>query len=129
MIDNYTILATFPYSTEAQITKSKLEDEGLRVFLADEKTVDSDPLISQAIGGVKLLVHNEDLKESIKIYNRIRLYEKDKNGNDIVCANCNSTKILIAEPSRKNIFYMLFPFFESTKLRCNVCNTIFKPLI
>lgn len=125
MIDNYTILATFPYSTEAQVTKAKLEAENIRVMLLDEKTVDSDPLISQAIGGVKLLVHNDNVKEAIKIYNQIRAYEKDKNGNDIVCVNCESTKILIAEPSRKNIFYMLFPFFEKTKYHCNVCNTIF----
>lgn len=125
MIDNYTILATFPYSTEAQITKTKLEAEGIRVMLLDEKTVDSDPLISQAIGGVKLLVHNDNVAEATKIYNQIRLYEKDENGNDMVCVNCESTKILIAEPSRKNIFYMLFPFFEKTKHRCNVCNTTF----
>ena len=125
MIDNYTILATFPYSIEAQITKSKLDAEGVRTMLLDEKTVDSDPLISQAIGGVKLLVHNDNLNDAIKIYNQIRPYEKDKNGNPIVCSNCESTKILIAEPSRKNIFYMLFPFLEKTKHRCNVCNTIF----
>jgi len=124
MIDNYTILTTFPYSTEAQITKSKLESEGLNVILLDEKTIDSDPLISQAIGGVKLLVHNDDITEALKIYNNIRRYEKDKNGEDIVCKNCKSTKILIAEPTRKNIFYMLFPFFEKTKYRCNLCNTI-----
>ena len=125
MIDNYTILATFPYSTEAQVTKAKLEAEGIRVMLLDEKTVDSDPLISQAIGGVKLLVHNDNVKEALKIYNHIRAYEKDKYGNAIVCKNCESTKILIAEPSRKNMFYILFPFFEKTKYRCNVCNTTF----
>lgn len=125
MIDNYTILTTFPYSSEAQITKSKLEAEGIRVLLLDEKTIDSDPLISQAIGGVKLLVYNDDAEAALKIYNRIRLYETDKTGNAIVCPNCQSTKILIAELTRKNIFYMLFPFFEKTKFRCNVCNTIF----
>lgn len=125
MIDHYTVLATFPYSTEAQVTKAKLDDEGISTMLLDEKTVDSDPLISQAIGGVKLLVHNDDLNKALKIYNRIRAYEKGKNGEDIICMNCESTKILIAEPSRKNIFYMLFPFFEKTKYRCNVCNTTF----
>jgi hypothetical protein len=125
MIDNYTILTTFPYSSEAQITKSKLEAEGIRVLLLDEKTIDSDPLISQAIGGVKLLVYNDDAEEALKIYNRIRLYEKDNAGDAIVCPNCQSTKILTAELTRKNIFYMLFPFFEKTKFRCNVCNTIF----
>jgi len=125
MIDNYTILATFPYSTEAQITKSKLEAEGLSVMLLDEKTIDSDPLISQAIGGVKLLVSNDDFEKALQIYNEIRLYEVDVNGNPIDCPSCHSNHILIAPLERKNLFHMLFPFFEKTKHICNDCKTIF----
>jgi hypothetical protein len=126
MNDNYAILTVFEYSTEAQITKSKLESENIRTMLADEKTIDSDPLLSLAIGGVKLLVHNDDLERAINIYNDIRLYRKDKNGNDIYCPNCNSTHILMAPPDQKNILFMLFPFFEKSKHMCNDCKTIFK---
>ncbi|WP_323787239.1 DUF2007 domain-containing protein [Psychroserpens sp.] len=125
MIDNYTILTTFPYSTEAQITKSKLEDEGIAVMLLDEKTVDSDPLISQAIGGVKLLVSDSDFEKALKIFNAIRPYELDSNNNPIHCLSCNSSHILIAPLERKNLFHMLFPFFEKTKYICNDCKTIF----
>ncbi len=126
MRDDYTILAVFEYSTEAQVIKSKLDSEGFKTMLMDEKTIDTDPLLSQAIGGVKLLVHNEDLQSASKIYNEIRTYEKDSNGNDINCPNCNSNRILVAESQRKNLFFMLFPFFESRKLICNDCKTIFK---
>ena len=126
MNDHYTILAVFEYSTEAQITKSKLESENIRTMLADEKTIDSDPLISLAIGGVKLLVHNNDLERAIDTYNDIRLYSKDKNGNDIHCPKCHSTRVLMAAPNQKNILYMLFPFFEKSKHLCNDCKTIFK---
>ncbi|GGK31530.1 hypothetical protein GCM10007962_27420 [Yeosuana aromativorans] len=126
MNDNYTVLAVFEYSTEAQIIKSKLESENIRTMLADEKTIDSDPLISLAIGGVKLLVHNQDLDKAIEVYDEVRPYHKDKNGNDIYCPNCHSTRILTAPPNRKNIFYMLFPFFEKSKHICNHCKTIFK---
>ncbi|WP_456439060.1 DUF2007 domain-containing protein [Psychroserpens sp.] len=125
MIDNYTILTTFPYSTEAQITKTKLEDEGISVILLDEKTVDSDPLISQAIGGVKLLVSNDDFEKALHIFNEIRPYEIDVNENPIVCPSCNSNRILIAPLERKKLFHMLFPFFEKTKHICNECKTIF----
>lgn len=125
MIDNYTILTTFPYSTEAQITKSKLENEGISVMLLDEKTIDSDPLISQAIGGVKLLVLNNDFEKALKIFNDIRPYELDDDGNAIHCPSCNSNHTLIAPLERKNLFYMLFPFFEKTKHICNDCKTIF----
>ncbi|CAM1349126.1 DUF2007 domain-containing protein [Tenacibaculum ascidiaceicola] len=126
MQDNYTILAVFEYSTEAQVAKAKLESESIKTVLMDEKTIDSDPLISQAIGGVKLLVHNNDLEKAAIIYNEIREYTKDENGNNIHCPKCNSTKILVADLQRKNIFFMLFPFFESKKLICNDCKTIFK---
>ena len=125
MNDNYKILAVFEYSTEAHVTKSKLDSEGFKTMLMDEKTIDSDPLISNAIGGVKLLVHQNDFEKALKIYNEIRTYQKDKNGNDIFCPNCKSSKVLIAPIQRKNVFYMLFPFFEKTRHICNDCKTIF----
>ena len=126
MRDDYTILAVFEYSTEDQVAKSKLDSEEIRTLLMDEKTIDSDPLLSQAIGGVKLLVHNNDLKKASEIYDTIRAYEKDKNGKDINCPKCRSTKILVADAQRNNFFFMLFPFFESRKLICNNCKTVFK---
>ena len=125
MNNNYKILAVFEYSTEAHVTKSRLDSEGFKTMLMDEKTIDSDPLISNAIGGVKLLVHQNDFEKALKIYNEIRTYQKDKNGNDIFCPTCNSNQILIAPAKRKNVFYMLFPFFEKTKHICNSCKTEF----
>lgn len=126
MNDNYTVLAVFEYSTEAQTYKSKLDSEDIRTMLADEKTIDSDPLISLAIGGVKLLVHNNDFEKATEIYNDIRPYRKDANGNDLHCSSCNSNRILMAPPNRKNVLYMLFPFFEKSKNICNDCKTEFK---
>ena len=96
MNDNFTILAVFEYSAEAQITKAKLEIEGVQTQLMDEKTIDSDPLISGAIGGVKLLVHNDDLTKAKKIYNEIRVYATDNNDAPYSCPNCKSHKVLIA---------------------------------
>jgi hypothetical protein len=125
MKDSYSIIAVFEYSTEAQITKTRLDSEGIKTMLADEKTIDTDPLISNAIGGVKLFVHNDDFDKAIEIYNQIRAYRKDKNGNDIQCLNCNSTHILMAPPNTKNLLYMLFPFFEKSKNMCNDCKTVF----
>lgn len=125
MIDNYTLLDVFEYSAEAQITKSKLEAEGVRTLFMDEKTIDSDPLISKAIGGVKLLVHNDDVIDAKRIYSQIRVYATDENDAAYSCPNCSSHKVLTAPLERKNLFYMLFPFFEKTKRKCTVCQTIF----
>ena len=125
MNDNYSLLAVFEYSAEAQVIKLKLEAEEVRTLLMDEKTIDSDPLISGAIGGVKLLVHNDDVVAAKKIYNEIRVYATDDNNEAYSCPNCQSHKVLIAPLERKNIFYMLFPFFEKTKRKCTICQTIF----
>ncbi|WP_298882514.1 DUF2007 domain-containing protein [uncultured Polaribacter sp.] len=125
MNDDYNVLAVFEYSTEAHVTKSKLDSENIQTMLMDEKTIDSDPLVSNAIGGVKLLVHKNDFEKAVKIYNEIRVYQKDKNGNEINCPKCQSNRILIAPIQRKNVFYMLFPFFEKRRHICNECKTIF----
>lgn len=92
MNKNYTVLAVFEYTAEAQITKSKLEAEGIQAQLIDEKTIDSDPLISIAIGGVKLVVHNKDLVKAKRIYNQIRTYATDDNNVPYTCPNCSSQK-------------------------------------
>lgn len=114
----------FEYSTEAQMLKSKLDSEDITSMLMDEKTIDTDPLISQAIGGVKLLIHKKDFIKAKAIYDQIREYEKDTEGNLIYCKKCNSDRILIAPLEKRNLFFMLFPFFEKRKYFCNACNTV-----
>lgn len=126
MNDNYKILAVFEYSAEAHVTKSRLDSEGFDAMLMDATTIDSDPLISGAIGGVKLLVHKNDFEKAVEIYNEIRTYQKDDKGNAIFCPKCKSNQILVAPLHRKNFFYMLFSFFEGRKLICNACKTLFK---
>ena len=125
MNNNYTVLAVFEFSTEANLLVSKLKSEHVKTMLMDEKTIDSDPLISQAIGGVKVLVHNSDLEKAVSLYNEVREYQKGKDGSPIHCKNCNSTHVLIRPLKLKNIFYMLFPFFEKTRYICNDCKTTF----
>lgn len=125
MNDNYIILDVFEYSTEANVMKAKLDSEGIKTMLMDEKTIDSDPLISQAIGGVKLLVHKDDFNPAVETYNIIREYVKDEKGNPKSCPSCGSNWILVAPLQRKNIFFMLFPFFERKRHICNKCKTIF----
>ncbi|MFK5972825.1 MAG: DUF2007 domain-containing protein [Flavobacteriaceae bacterium] len=123
MEQKFFMLAAFEYVADVQIIKGKLESEGIAVFLRDENTLNSDPLISNAIGGVKLLVYTKDKDKALKIYNEIRAYAVGHDGNAIVCPNCKAKK---SEPyyKGKGIFYKLFPFFEKRKYRCLNCNMI-----
>ncbi|MGB5821815.1 MAG: DUF2007 domain-containing protein [Saonia sp.] len=119
-------IAAFEYVSDVQIIKGKLESEGISVFLKDENTLNSDPMISHAIGGVKLEVYEEDKEKALRIYNEIRSYAVDDDGNPVVCPNCKAQK---SERyyDRKGIFYKLFPFFEKRKYKCLNCNMITRP--
>lgn len=57
---NWTIVASFPLPLEANLAKGKLQSEGITSMLRDELTVQSNYTLSNAIGGVKLLVHEAD---------------------------------------------------------------------
>ncbi|MDX1318435.1 MAG: DUF2007 domain-containing protein, partial [Xanthomarina gelatinilytica] len=67
MTETFKTIARFQYSSEAQIIKGRLEAEGIDVFLSDHLTIDTDPLISNAIGGVKLKVYSYQSEEAINI--------------------------------------------------------------
>ena len=118
----YTIGA-FEYVADVQIIKGKLESEGIKVFLKDENTLNADPIISNAIGGVKLQVYSKDKDRAIAIYDEIRNYALDNNNMPVVCPNCKARKSEVYY-SRKGLLNKLFPFFEKKKYRCTVCNII-----
>lgn len=123
--DTFCTIASFDYPADVQILKGKLESENIPVFLKDENTLNSDPLISYAIGGVKLQVYTKHRKRALAIYNEIRAYAVDNNRNPIVCPNCKAKKSEVYY-SRKGIFLKLFPFFESRKYKCLQCGMITK---
>jgi DNA-directed RNA polymerase subunit RPC12/RpoP len=125
MENEFFTIATFEYTAEAQVMKGRFMSQGIEVFLKDEYTVDVDPMVSHAIGGVKLQVHAKDSAAAIELYNEIREYETDPHGNPIACPECEGERILIA-PSKKSIVYLLFPFFEPNRYICSNCNEIFK---
>lgn len=119
-------LGSFEFLADVQIIKGKLESEGITVILKDENTVSIDPFASNALGGIKLQVYGSDRERAQEIFNEVRNYAVDENGELIVCPNCKATKSEVYY-SRKGIFYKLFPFFEPKKYRCLNCNFITKP--
>lgn len=58
----FFVLATYDNYISAHITMGRLQEEGIICWLKDENTVTIDPLLSIAIGGIKLMVarHQEE---------------------------------------------------------------------
>jgi len=60
-------LTKFEFPQESYIIKSKLESEGIYVYLKDELTIQADNFVSNAIGGVKLQVYENDAEKAVEI--------------------------------------------------------------
>lgn len=84
-----TIVRTFDNYFLANITLTKLQDAGIDCFLKDEHTVTMDPILSNAIGGIKLVVKEEDAedaKELLKQFDEAYL-------RSVKCPRCGATAI------------------------------------
>jgi hypothetical protein len=126
MKQEFYTLGAFEYVADVQVIKAKLESEGIPVFLRDEYTLNTDPLISSAIGGVKLQVYTTDKEKATAIYNKIRSYAVDADGQPVICPNCKAMRSEVYY-SRKGLLYKLFPFLEPKKYRCLNCQMITRP--
>lgn len=51
----------------AHIAMGKLREAGIEAHLQDEHTVTIDPLLNLAVGGIKLLVKNEEVETAERI--------------------------------------------------------------
>ena len=133
--ETFKLLITYQYSSEALIFKGKLESEGIEVFIRDNHTIDSNPLYSQAIGGVKLFVKKIDFEKAQQILNTINNYSLDDNLKPITCPKCGEQKAEMYTSIKdfKSLLSYIFsvliliclPFYSKYKYKCKVCKTEF----
>lgn len=71
-------LKIYQYSHEAHIDLSLLESEEIQAFLKDENMASINPIYSNAIGGIKLQVREEDYEKALEIINSQKI-ELDEN--------------------------------------------------
>ena len=60
----FVFIRSYDNYLPANIMLQRLEEEGIRAYLQDEHTVTIDPLLSNAIGGIKLMVHNSQAERA-----------------------------------------------------------------
>jgi Putative prokaryotic signal transducing protein len=121
------LIATYDNYLLANMTKGLLEENEIFCSLKDENTILSDPLLSNAIGGIKLLVPEQmysKAKDIIKIAEANFVAEKH-------CKNCETKNLIIEEKTdepttffgklKNNILYGQTNLY-SKKYRCTNCN-------
>ncbi len=123
MDSRYVILESFELLADAEILRLKLESEGIPVFLKDANIMQAEPFIAAATGGVKVMVLREDILRANAVYDTLRRFALDRDGNPIQCPNCKARR---SERyfKRDTLLYKLFPFLEPPKYRCTKCGMI-----
>ncbi len=93
-------LQTFDNYFNANIQLTRLRAAGIECYLKDEYTVTIDPLLSNAIGGIKLLVRKNEEHTIRKIVREMNVSAD----NQLLCPHCGSHKfILVPKRSTENL--------------------------
>ena len=131
------IIKVVDNAIDAHILSARLESEGIECFIYDEHIVTQNPLLNQAVGGIKVKVYEKDVERSKAILKEISetpyLDEEDK---VILCPNCASKNITSGFRSMKGIrgvvsmfiafILTVFPIYTNYVYRCNDCYEEFK---
>lgn len=80
----WTTIHTVTYPSEVYIIKPALENQGYEVFLKDELTVQVDNFISNAIGGIKIQVHQDKAEDAYNYLLESGLIEVEKEHESLI---------------------------------------------
>ena len=117
------IVATFTKSEDAHLARMRLENEGITAFLRDENTVNTYALYSNAIGGVKLEVAEEDFARA-----RAALKLPPQDEGVFLCPHCHSQNVRMRELSTITALSIALGILipdKSRKLDCLDCHKNF----
>lgn len=94
------ILQTFDNFFNANIQLTRLRAMGIECYLKDEYIVTIDPFLSNAIGGIKLMVRKNEEQKVRALLNEMNAASDDQ----LLCPQCGSNKfILVPKRSTENM--------------------------
>jgi len=107
-ISDFIVIRVFDQAHLAHLDRAKLSDEGIEAFLKDENIVSVNPIWSNTVGGIKLIVHKSDVERAgsvlgINKYTDLQYAFDDKIEAQNVCPKRGST-----ETQQKNQFLTMF---------------------
>ncbi len=94
---SFVQLQSFDNYISAHIAMGRLQEDGVNCWLKDENTVTIDPLLSNAVGGIKLMVEHSQSERAASILRTIDNEYKAAHP----CPKCNSLNIELVSTPRK----------------------------
>jgi hypothetical protein len=119
----------------AHLDCAKLGDEGIECVLKDENTISVIPVWSNAMGGIKLLIHKSDLQKVTLVFGANE-YSDLQNAFDgqiesqLICPNCGSAEVQQKRSILTGLIFLIFFFVPlattTKKYLCTSCTHIWK---
>jgi Putative prokaryotic signal transducing protein len=94
---DFVILQSFNNYMDAHLLMGRLESEGIECWLQDENTVTINPVWTNAVGGIKLMVKKEDAVLARQIFWEIETNRKQA----VECPKCKGHNIELVSSPRK----------------------------
>ncbi len=111
-----TTVATFSKPEEAHLFRMRLEAAGIPAFVQDEHLVQMDWLYSNAIGGVRVQIADEDVSAA-REFLAADTEQKPVDAVDVLCPACGSSDTKPDERPRRLAFLSLLCFPSSYYFR------------
>ncbi len=103
-------IQTFDNYFNANIQLTRLRSAGIECYLKDEYTVTIDPLLSNALGGIKLLIRKDDEQKVRQLLRQMNAEAE----NNLLCPQCGSQKfILVPKRNTENMLTAIFTWLFS----------------
>ncbi len=90
-------IASYDNFMLANMTLGLLQEYEINCHLKDENTITIDPLLSPAIGGIKLMVDEADFQKALTLIKKA----EEEYLSEIPCPNCKSLSLTIEEKTNK----------------------------
>ncbi|MEK7227208.1 MAG: DUF2007 domain-containing protein [Bacteroidota bacterium] len=103
----FVLVQVYDNYISAHIAKGRLEEDGINCWLKDENTVTIDPILTNAVGGIKLMVEKTRSEEAAGI---LRIIENE-NKKAHPCPKCNSFNVEFVSTPRKISNWLSFISF------------------
>ena len=93
----FVLVQTYDNYISAHIAMGRLQEDGINCWLKDENTVTINPMLTNAIGGIKLMVETTQAERAATILKELEVQYKET----ITCPRCGSHNIEFVSTPRK----------------------------
>jgi rubredoxin len=123
-------IATFSKPEEAHLFRTRLEAAGIPAYVQDEHLIQMDWLYSNALGGVRVQIADEDVQAALEFL-AADSPQAPADAVSVVCPKCGSDRTAPDELPRRLAFltFLLFNFpllVSRHRWRCAACNHVFR---